>query len=417
MRNRSSSAATIDLNFAANIIAALYQPTENLSRPRFNCASGNCTWDPFTTLGFCPSCVTVPLRKTCAPYNISAIGSDRDCIVAFPTSASVYLRFDHISPYDDSSPEYMLVTGTSPNMSFAHPNNTWPGTVFQAIRAVIDPNSIAGGENRNVLTNSTRFMGTECTLGPCVMSINASVSLGVYSERVLKVWTQDPQPVTNTFDDLLLSPPWGPEDGMQVGQVFTISDMAVYTMDGSSLLGDQLTGTVSLNDRNTAIHFGGPEQQALFYANFSGTTCPTPEDNVACAFTALGAAATKAVRDAPMLANGTDLPWVEIGTTNVMGTFIRVNWSWFALPIMLWVLSLATVVAAATKTRATPLWKDDPLPLAFLYREERRTLDVHSPRDPNIDHSTIVENLRVRLINDQGKMKFSERTAFSHDDR
>ena len=78
-------------------------------------------------------------------------------------------------------------------------------------------------------------------------------------------------------------------------------------------------GSVITHDSNQGIRvqdipaFGASSRQndalqAVFYADFNGTTCPTPDDNVACAFRALGAAMTKSVRDVAVMRNGTAAP-------------------------------------------------------------------------------------------------------------
>ncbi|KAH8898773.1 hypothetical protein GQ53DRAFT_817002 [Thozetella sp. PMI_491] len=47
-------------------------------------------------------------------------------------------------------------------------------------------------------------------------------------------------------------------------------------------------------------------RRAVYYANFTNTTCPTPTDQVAYGFRALVFGATKAVRDATFLASSNE---------------------------------------------------------------------------------------------------------------
>jgi hypothetical protein len=106
---------------------------------------------------------------------------------------------------------------------------------------------------------------------------------------------------------IMLQPPWGPKEGMQTRQTFKIIVEASLALTGSArannMLGGQLEGMVwtphheptiyHVIDTNTAL-------QALFHANFTNTTSPTPQDNVTCSFRALGAGVTKAIRDAAL---------------------------------------------------------------------------------------------------------------------
>lgn len=322
--------------------------------------------------------------------------------------------------YTASAPSYMVINSTSPAKAVALSNATWPYNVFQSISAAVDPRSIGGGQDpniqrgaSNVLNNETRFIGTECTLSPCVLSLSASVSQGIYKETVLKTWSQVDQDF-GTIGPVRLSPPWGPEDGMGTGQTFHIPGKVVEALGGSmSPLGDDLKGRVMLTDAFSAVTtFDSAMEKrnevlmALFFANFTDTTCPTPEDRMACTMRALGAGATKAVRDAPGLANGTEAPWVATGTTNKTGTFIRVDWVWLTLPIAVWVLSVTSVIIAAAKTRRVPLWRDDALPLAFLFKGGKDLGDDRAYGTSGFEHHSRAEVLKVRLVSDKGTMKF-----------
>jgi hypothetical protein len=78
---------------------------------------------------------------------------------------------------------------------------------------------------------------------------------------------------------------------------------------------------------------------------------------------------TKSVRDVAVSRNGTAAPYVAEGAANTTGTYIRVQWPWFALPVAIWLLSLVTVVVAMWTSRGVPLWRDSALPLVLLAGE------------------------------------------------
>lgn len=263
------------------------------------------------------------------------------------------------------------------------------------------------------LAYKSSFIGSECAILPCVRRIQASVSRGEYSETVLDTFTTLDEPYSYP-NPITLTPPWEQQtaDGNSPPQTFTIHpewlESVLSTL--SDPLGGQLMGRVHTTDSNMAIRVvdlpppgsfsrDNDALQAVFYANFNETTCPTPDDNVACAFRALGAALTKSVRDLAVVRNGTAPPYVAEGRVHVMGTFIRVEWPWLALPVAVWGLSVVTVLAAMWKSRKVPLWRDSALPLVLLYGEnaERAGRGVEEAA-----LSARAEAVKVHLVGDEG---------------
>jgi hypothetical protein len=81
-----------------------------------------------------------------------------------------------------------------------------------------------------------------------------------------------------------------------------------------------------------------------------------------------------------------------------MGTYIRVDWPWFALPVAIWFLSLVTVLAAMWKSRGVPLWRDSALPLVLLYGENAETAR-------GMQEAALIaraETVKVHLVGDKG---------------
>lgn len=393
------SESTADSALVANTVTALYQATqETLLQPRFSCGTKNCIWPRFTTLAFCPVCVDVSpsISKTCT----------------YPGACSITLPGAGLDADFAASPSYMILNGTSPGNAIVLKNATWPLVVYQAIRAIVDPS--LPGNGAVVLNSSTPWAGTECTLSPCVLSLEASIVNGSYKEKTLDTWTKLEQDNSTYPAAIRLRPPWGSEQGMQAGQSFEISSEAVAALAGSSsrdgnLLGDQLMGLVHTTDDLSGIDFFGPPVgssrpwntalQVLFYANFTDTTCPTPQDNVACSFRALGGGLTKAIRDATAK-NAVRPSSTATGSVIATGIFVRAEWAWLALPVAVWLLSVVAVVSAFRSGNGVPLWKDNALPLAFLYRENGAVEGSHTYGTSGSDMYLRAEALRVRLISD-----------------
>jgi hypothetical protein len=413
---------SLDTIFKANAITALFLPTQEvLSQPRFSCPTGNCTWTPFSTLGFCSTCADVSpqLSRTCETVSDNVMTA-QSCTVAFP-GENEPLRLSYIADPDyGGSSTYMVLNSTLPANATILTNITWPQTIYQSIRASVPPQQLGGTQNPyletggelandgiHVLQNDTRFIGSECALSPCVRRVQASVSRGEYSETVLDTFSDFGEYTYGS--PIVLSPPW------EQGKNFTIAQKWLEAVMYNSLfgevepLGGQLMGSVITHDSNQGIRvqdipaFGASSRQndalqAVFYADFHNTTCPTPDDNVACAFRALGAAMTKSVRDVAVLRNGTAAPYVAEGVVNTMGTYIRVDWPWFALPVAIWFLSLVTVLAAMWKSRGVPLWRDSALPLVLLYGENAET--ARGMQEAAL--SARAETVKVHLVGDEG---------------
>jgi hypothetical protein len=245
-----------------------------------------------------------------------------------------------------------------------------------------------------------------------VRRLEASVSQGIYTEKVLDTFsTHDPYIYPNP---ITLSPPWVPTQNFTIHPEW-LEAMYVASSVSSDLLGGQMKGTVSLEDSGQSVQaldiprFGEYRKendalQAIFYADFTNTTCPTPDDNIQCAFRALAAAMTKSVRDAGSLKNGTTEPYIVSGQVNVTGIFIRVEWPWFALPVAIWFLSLLTVAAAMWKSRNVPLWRDSALPLVLLYGEHADAAAAAGNAGVReAELSARAETVKVHLVGDEGR--------------
>ncbi|KAK3291640.1 uncharacterized protein B0H64DRAFT_435938 [Chaetomium fimeti] len=427
-----SSTWTLDPIFKANAITALFLPTQEvLTQPRFNCPTGNCTWAPFSTLGFCSTCVDLSsqLKRTCKTVSSSDnTTTAQTCTVAFPGEREPLSLWYVADPDFDGASEYMVLNSTLAANSTALTNITWPSTIYQSIRAVVPTDELGGTRNPyleadgtmanngiHILKNDTRFIASECAITSCVRRIQASVTRGIYSETILDTTTQLRDPYTPP-NPITITPPWSPNTNFTIHPEWLES----LPLTHPDPLGGQLQGRVHTDDSNQAIRVvdlpasgaasrANDALQAVFYADFhntngsssssSGSTCPTPDDNVACAFRALGAALTKSVRDLAVLRNGTGVPYVAEGRVMVVGTFIRVEWAWMALPVAVWVLSLVTVLVAMGESRGVPLWRDSALPLVLLYGEQAEMAGR------GVDEAALsarAETVKVHLVGDEG---------------
>jgi hypothetical protein len=113
--------------------------------------------------------------------------------------------------------------------------------------------------------------------------------------------------------------------------------------------------------------------QAIASANISGCTTQSIA-KFDCAMKNVADAMTKTFRDA--VSQSPDPSYGSPKTTGIAKTkmtYISVHWQWIALPVLVWLLGLTTLAGAIWKSQRAgiPTWKNDPMPLLFLYKDSQ----------------------------------------------
>ncbi len=348
--------------------ALITAPNNDVNQPRFYCSTGNCTWAPIATLGFCSSCtdLTPQINLNCTTYGT---GTSQTCTATLP-GRTAGLYYIGTSAAFESLMNITQVGGKE-------------GLRYHSIR-MLPPYSMSGATRQPVTLSN--FSATECSLSLCVRSLQASVNNGNYTETLLDTFTETP-PSGTTWAYQRLQPPWGPERGIDPAANLSFGlDFALYADWGDSqfLLQDYtIPGWATTRDGHTGIDLcvkegadctGNSIPGYIFNANYTPSVCGSPNaDTFACSMGGIAAALTKTVRNAGVIANGTDIgdEFLVRGSVETAATFIRVRWGWIALPCAVWVLGLIAwaVVVFQTRHMRLPTWRDDPLPLMFLYRD------------------------------------------------
>lgn len=354
--------------------ALITAPNDDVNLPRFFCSTGNCTWAPTATLGFCAQCtdITSQIDLVCQTRDRTAGSSTR---VAQTCTAT--LRGGTAGLYfigtDEAFESLMNVTQVGGK----------EGLRYHSIR-MLPPYTMSSAPRQSV--TQANFSATECSLSPCVLSIEASVRSGIYDETLLDTFTEPPPPGRSWLAHKL-QPPWGPERGIDPAANLSFGlDPALeadWASSGFLLQNKTIPGWATTRDGHTGIDFctdrlangctRGPMPGYIFNANYTPATCGSPNaDTFACAMRGIAAAMTKTVR-------GAGEEYLVRGRAETAATFVRVQWYWIALPCAVWVLGLVAwaVVAVQTRRMRLPTWRDDPLPLAFLYREGSDDEDHH----------------------------------------
>ena len=351
--------------------------SRNVNSPEFFCSTGNCTWPPVATLGFCSRCVDITNRinLNCTGFNMSSVSSDfksTSCSVTL-TNSTAGLPFTGNTASFENIMHITQVGGSS-------------GLRYHAVRLL--PKPVFTGGYRPPLSKLD-FAATECSLNPCVLSYLPSVRDGLYDETLLDTFLETP-PENSTWLHHQLQPPWGPERGIDPAANLSFGLSETVIVDWFSqgyLTQDPITGFVQTADGHTGIEFCSTRRPPdgaghctpsntvsnIFNANYTAETCGSVNMDVfSCTMDGIARALTKTMRNAGVLANGTGAGdvFLAAGTAETAVTFVRVRWFWIALPVAVWLLGFATWAAVAVQTGRLCLqtWRDDPLPLLYLYR-------------------------------------------------
>ncbi|GIZ43028.1 hypothetical protein CKM354_000627200 [Cercospora kikuchii] len=235
------------------------------------------------------------------------------------------------------------------------------------------------------VSNSSTIFATECAFQICVQSVRPRVNNGVYYEDSIDWWCNFTLQTMPTNYSLLhkdnpvgwrrleLSPPWAEDHGMQPGQTFGIASSSLSSLTG--FIQGIFAGSVSVMSPSLSIL---PPQSmyaaqdilgSIFYGNVSG--CADEHDHLVCAANNAAKAMTKTLRDSAFVASRSENTTMARGRTLIMVNFVRIQWVWIALPALVWLLALLTWIGTLWKSSLAkvPRWRDDILPLLFLYRE------------------------------------------------
>jgi hypothetical protein len=366
-----------------NMYTAVFQPTQSqLLQPQFTCPTGNCTWGPFTTFALCPRCTDVSSKLS---YHRTQGSLDSVAFTGSFTSVNLSSAdFSGDGGFGATSNgllhEYLVISKL-PLGTMGYVYNSSIGAVWLSIRADIpigltSDNSSTFDYPLPVINDTTKIIGMECAMMPCVMSLNATAINGAYQEQVLDTFT-DAETLGPTGQQFLsLRPPWGPEMGMEKGQTFGMATQAFTPLTQTNMLIDTIfNGSVESSGENDGegLTFSSDQMRAIFYAHFTRSSCES-QDKIVCSFQAFAQGINKAIRDAPLIENNNNVnsTYLARGNALINTTFIRVRWEWLSLPVFILFLSFISWLGAIwqTKRAGLPWWDVKVLPLLYLYREE-----------------------------------------------
>lgn len=330
----------VDPVLKANVYRALFDQSsvQSWATPQYTCATGNCIWDPTANLAMRALCsnVTSYLTRNCS-YNSY-----------FNTSAPFDLC--NVTLGDTLSTYY------APGGGLARPMGI---TTVDAGAALGNPEPL-----------QSEIIGIEIVLSP--QWKNGS-GLGLTSPgELFALGFESWNSITNFFENLF------------TGYVDASSD--VFEIQGTG------TGTYATTDT----------LEALFYGNFS-SSCDV-DDQLTCAMDNVAAAISKTIRDSAFtsgvqyLLNNTVNTNITTGHTITSASFVVVRWEWLVFPLLVWLLATVSWIGTLLRSgRNLPVWKNDVLPLLFLYHPPQT--DQTAGKDATVIHQ---QQIHVKL--DEGQL-------------
>jgi hypothetical protein len=398
----------VDPILKSNVYNSLFNadPEKPWSIPQYSCPSANCTWPPAVALEVRALCANITDHLTYSCYEMDE--SDQpavrtNCTVLLPSSnlAASYVRYEDALLWMRG---FMVQAVANSSEAVVYKNYTTSAIQYIAPRL--------SGEwwGVNPPPGNTTWEATECTIEPIVRSFRAAVHNNVYSEETLDVWNTYTESTDPQLAGYAFQPPWGPELGMPIAnQTFT------YGLAANAALGYFLDinfgGYFWRDPRNQAFNpgetslYAAPDiLQALGFGEILGCS-----DQLAtrlyCTMHNVAQAISKTFRDSKYsLDPADDGTQVAVGVVRVTATYVSVQWQWLALPVFVWVVTAVALMGTLWKVKRgrVPRWKNDPVPLLFLYSEgesghgQPSGISLHG--SPELDH------LKVRLHEQSGRV-------------
>ncbi|KAJ5378467.1 hypothetical protein N7509_011586 [Penicillium cosmopolitanum] len=343
--------------------------------PQYSCSSANCTWGAVASLETRALCanITEHLAKSCKVTEEYGF-SDTSCNVTLPKS-NVKASFKGVTSTTTFSA--FVSSAVDPDAALVFTNATMYPIQFITprlanISVLADPIM-----NQGLSLSGDAWEATECVIEPVVRLSRPSVRNNVFTDDTLAIWNTATVP--NNETGWYFNPPWGDDMGVQPNQTFILEREAEFAI--RAFLMNILSGGFSHNPLHQSY---GATNDNMGYAASDILQALGREDIVGCssesairlrcAMENIAAAISKTFRDTMYIQAASKLENSNMTPGHVLTsvTYVSIHWQWIVLPVLVWILGAVALVGTFWKTRRmrVPKWRNDPLPLLFLYRHE-----------------------------------------------
>ncbi|KAB8069299.1 hypothetical protein BDV29DRAFT_183023 [Aspergillus leporis] len=326
----------VPLSTLASIYTGIFQGQSTGSHSVImSCPTGNCTFVPYQSLGFCSRCTNITNELT---LNKSS---------PYPSSSSS-------SGYMDTY-NYKLPNGLSftTSMTGMHRMNATNGLELLELDT----------KNLPLIMNFTaisaagygvppQVSATECALYFCIDTYEATVKDGEVNERLLSSTTSSNLTATSVTENFALTPETCYVNGTQSKD----TSQCTYPINWISRLAMVNSLTPLLNGSgvffmSNRVSWSSDTARALYGQQGNLT-------DISTIFTSLTSALTTHARTQVCKASIKGMTWT-------VESFVSVRWPWMILPIALVVMTIVFLVVTVIKTRNQYIWKSSPLALLF----------------------------------------------------
>lgn len=328
------------------------------------CSSGNCTWEPFSSLAFCSRCEDVTSSSSLVCNTTNAIDeSTSQCNYTVPNLPVIQYGTEEDDDAGANGPN-MLASAASAVQIIA------PDEGFFEIIGIRAP--LTGFAR--ILFNTTGNLVTECALFPCVKTYNVSVLQGNFVSHELRSWRNETGfNISNS--DVILSPPRSAVSNTTANTTFSLNYLTAENL--VYFLQPAFTGSANYSESGTPS-YSTDVMEALNEAE----NMTQLMDNVA-------ASMTNYIRNVSSIG--------EHGTAWELETFVHVRWAWLVLPLALAPLSFLFLLSAIwiSGHHNIKVWKSSSLATVFHGLEHPPKPDVAINRRSEMEE--LARGLRVRL--------------------
>ena len=345
-----------------------------LPNPPFSCSTGNCTWEPFSTLAISSQCINITDQ-----VSLNCTKDTPDCNLIAPNDPTLQSLLNG-STYNDA---FYIEAGPGirhlPVLE-SYANMTGFLSLVQWVKARGIGNS--GGALNSGIHPTTPFEAGRCFFYFSVIEVQVQVTNGVYSQNILQEYTQvqnrpsAPTSILNGTEFFFIDPWDYPMSETLVYQpafakkppnsndTFNVP-FETFAQLGSLLWSsDFLNGNVSVGFSSGAQ--GNSENVLLLY---EADNIPRAMENLAQYMTTeIRVDDTEILQEEQGNVTFVAAQQAVVGTVWTQQQIVTVEWAWLALPTALLILSIILFTATCLKSNRTDgvgLWASSPLTLFF----------------------------------------------------
>lgn len=325
----------VPLGTAGAIYSGIYQNQSPNSNAIFaNCPTGNCTFAPYQSLGFCSRCANITdslqLSKTPLGTMLSTYNYKLPNGFSFSTAENMMYLMNATTGLD-------LIKLDTSNLPL-----------------ILNFTSISSAGY-----STTQISATECALYFCVETYESVVREGEFSESrtSISAASNTSSSWTDATDNFALTPDVCWVNGTRYEKPYTnTTENCVYTVNWLSRLALSNSLSPLLHGKGSLFISNRPSWSPATIEAIYGTQGNITD--LSSLFTSLASSLTLHARSKVCTATVPGVTWS-------LQSFVHVRWPWMVLPGALVVLSSVFLVITILHTRNQYIWKSSPLALLF----------------------------------------------------